>query len=265
MIKQLFTLILISFAFGACFVGLYRADEYHTVNATNTTEPTASVERPEAPSESPQDEESVQENTNLYENKNASEAKYEPVSPIETVNSEEIEEIAPEQTESIEPEPIEQTIISQEETHVETVTEEIARRGNIGRLVIPSVGVNVAVFEVSLYDEYNQAIVDGLDSAAHMSDSINHYGFIIVGDHVYQGFSAIKNSVVGSTTMYINKGTHQENYICTDIFIGYNGYGGKSGMFDINGNDVAGRNDGGLCLYTCNADGTITITFWQLM
>ena len=153
--------------------------------------------------------------------------------------------------------------LSYEETHIETVLEEMARRGNIGRLTIPSVGVNVALFETSVYNiNHSQVIVDAADSAAYLSDTMTHYGFVMIGDHVHQGFSAIKNTSIG-TVAYIDRGEYRESYVCTEKFIGYNGYGGRTGMFDTNGNDVAGRNPGGLCMYTCNSDGTITITFWQ--
>lgn len=144
-----------------------------------------------------------------------------------------------------------------------TVLDEMSERGNIGRLTIPTFGVDVALFDTSLYNfNHSQAIVDAIDSAAYISDTVDTYGFVIVGDHVYQGFDAIKQ-VSHGTILYIDKGACVESYVCTDIFIGYNGYGNKGGMFDINGNSVVGRNDGGLCLYTCNYDETITITFWQ--
>lgn len=146
---------------------------------------------------------------------------------------------------------------------VVTVLDEMSERGNIGRLTIPTFGVDVALFDTSLYNfSHSQAIVDAADSAAYISDTIDTYGFIIVGDHDYQSFDAIKQVSPG-TILYIDKGTFVESYVCTDIFVGYNGYGNKGGMFDINGNSVKGRNDGGLCLYTCNYDKTITITFWQ--
>lgn len=161
-------------------------------------------------------------------------------------------------------EPQEPLIDYSPEPDIESIAEEMVRRGNMGRLIIPSFGVDVALFEASLYDiNHSQNIVDASDSAAYLSDTVESYGFVIIGDHVYQGFSAIKESIPGSTTMYIDNGVYQTNYICTDIFLGYNGYNNQGGMFDINGNSVVGRNDGGLCLYTCNPDGTITITFWQ--
>lgn len=154
--------------------------------------------------------------------------------------------------------------LTTEEPYIETILEEMERRGNIGRLTIPSVGVNVALFNASIYDVgHSQGIVDRSDSAAYLYDADDYYGFDMIADHVHQGFNAIKWVTTGSTMAYIDYGTYTESYICTDMFIGYNGYGGRTGMFDANGSDVAGRNDGGLCLYTCNSDGTITITFWQ--
>lgn len=150
-----------------------------------------------------------------------------------------------------------------ETTPTFTVLDEMFERGNIGRLTIPSFGVDVALFETSLYNyNHSQSIVDAADSAAYISDTMDEYGFTIIGDHVYQGFHAIKQSVPG-TVLQIDRGTHVENYVCTEIFLGYNGYGNQGGMFDGEGNSVKGKNDGGICLYTCNPDGTITITFWQ--
>lgn len=150
--------------------------------------------------------------------------------------------------------------LTTEEPHIETVAEEMARRGNMGRLRISSVGVDVALFETSMYDiSHSQPIVDNADSAAYISDTIDDYGFIIIGDHVHQGFAAIKSSVPGVTIAEIDSGTNIQTYICTEIFIGYN----NGCLDDLNGNCIKGRNDGGICMYTCNSDGTITITFWQ--
>lgn len=142
---------------------------------------------------------------------------------------------------------------------VETVLDEIARRGNLARLTIPSVGVNVALFDASLYGGA-QAYVDAYDSAAYMRDSIEYYGFEIIGDHRHQGFNKMKNSTPGHTCAYIDYGTHKVTYICVDIFKGYNT--GKY-LVHLNGEVIAGENNGGICMYTCNLDDTITISFWQ--
>jgi uncharacterized protein YgiM (DUF1202 family) len=146
----------------------------------------------------------------------------------------------------------------------ETIAEEMARRGNIGRLIISSVGVNVALFNTSIYDpDDSQPIVDRSDSAAYMEDAMGYYGFVLIGDHRYQGFSAIKSSIPNRTIAKIDRGSRVDQYICVNKIIGYNGYGDRGGLFDLNGNSLADFYYGKLCLYTCNTDGTITMTFWN--
>lgn len=154
--------------------------------------------------------------------------------------------------------------LSKSQVHVETFEEEMQRRGNIGRLKIKSVDLDVALFKSSIYDlSHSQPVVDRTDSAAYLEDSKEYYGFIIIADHVHQGFSKIKQSVPNKTVLEINFKDKQENYICIEKIIGYNGYDGKTGIFDVDGKSIAWRHDNGICLYTCNSDGTITITFWE--
>ena len=134
------------------------------------------------------------------------------------------------------------------------------KSGSVGRLKIKSVGVDVALFEVSCYDsKKNQAVVDRKDSAAYMPDANDYFGFTIIGDHSNQGFVKMKNSIPGKTTAVIDFGTYKETYICTKKFKGKN----VGDLVDLNGNSIAGKNNGGLTMYTCNSDGTITITFWE--
>ena len=141
-----------------------------------------------------------------------------------------------------------------------SVLEEKKKRGNIGRLKISSVGVDVALFEVSCYDsKKNQSVVDKKDSAAYMTDANDYFGFTIIGDHSKQGFSKIKKSIPGKTTAVIDFGTYKETYICTKKFKGRN----VGDLVDLDGNSIAGQNNGGLTMYTCNDDGTVTITFWE--
>lgn len=146
----------------------------------------------------------------------------------------------------------------------ETIAEEMAKRGNIGRLIISSVGVNVALFNTSIFDsDDSQPIVDRSDSAAYMEDATGYYGFVLIGDHRYQGFSAIKSSIPNRTIAKIDRGSRVDQYICVNKIIGYNGYGDRGGLFDLNGNSIADSYYGQLCLYTCNTDETITMTFWE--
>lgn len=143
----------------------------------------------------------------------------------------------------------------------ETVAEEIARRGNIGRLTIPSVGLSVAIFHTTIFDaSQSQPIVDREDSAAYMPDAVRCYGQIVIADHVHQGFSLIKLAIPGTTYAHVDFGTYVDTYICTNKFIGKNT---GNDLVDLNGVSVEGKNSGGICMYTCNSDDTITITYWQ--
>lgn len=159
------------------------------------------------------------------------------------------------------PEPVKVVVQQSSKPTNETVAEEMARRGSIGRLTIPSVGLSVALFQTTIWHgSQSQPVVDAVDSAAYMPDAVDCFRQIIIADHVHQGFSAIKSAVPGSTYAYIDFGTYTNSYICTNKFIGYNN---GHGLTDLNGVSITGQNDGGTCMYTCNADGTITITYWQ--
>lgn len=142
----------------------------------------------------------------------------------------------------------------------ESVQEEMARRGNVGRLYINSCGVNVALFAADLSNlSAGQAIVDRKDSAAYYSSS--YWGYALIADHRHQGFDGIKKSVAGSTTAYIDFGSYQQGLVCVSRFVGYNGWNGVGGLYTTSGEPVGIGGD--LCMYTCNTDGTVTITFWN--
>lgn len=156
-----------------------------------------------------------------------------------------------------EPDPLERIYSSTTRAEIQA---EMAKRGSCGRLFIPGVGVDVAIFDATLYDaKQSQPIVDAEDSAAYMTDGVPWWGFPIVADHVHQGFAAIKKSVAGETVAYMHFGDRVEAYMCTRVFRGYN----EGTLTDLDGNPIKGTNPGGLCMYTCNSDGSITITFWQ--
>lgn len=133
----------------------------------------------------------------------------------------------------------------------ETVLEEMANRpGMVGRLVIPSVGVNVALFSGS-----DQAIVDAQDSAAYFSAGNS----MVIGDHWNQGFTKIKNCAVG-TKAYIYRGDSIETLTCTNVCRGINN------DYDILHEDGTSATTGSwLLMYTCNGANyhDITITIWS--
>ena len=140
-----------------------------------------------------------------------------------------------------------------EEPKQETVAEEIVRRGMTCRLTIPSVGVNVGCF----WGTNNlQTLVDASDSAALFS----YGGMTIIADHRHQGFSAMKNSSIG-TKAYMNYGDHTEEYVCIANFKGHNT---GHALTDNNDTDISELYPGYLAMYTCNENWqNITITIWQ--
>ena len=133
----------------------------------------------------------------------------------------------------------------------ETVLKEMANRpGMVGRLVIPSVGVNVALFSGS-----SQAIVDAQDSAAYFSAG----NAMVIGDHWNQGFTKIKSCTVG-TKAYIYRDDSIETLTCTNVCRGINN------DYDILYEDGTSATTGSwLLMYTCNGANyhDITITFWS--
>ena len=133
----------------------------------------------------------------------------------------------------------------------ESVLAEMQRRpGMNGRLVIPSVGVNVALF-----DGHAQRFVDAKDSAAYFLAG----NTMLVGDHWNQGFSKIKNCHAG-TLAYIYRGTSVQTLTCTGVCSGING---DSDLLYADGSSAT--MGGGTLMYTCNGANyhDVTLTFWR--
>jgi prepilin-type processing-associated H-X9-DG protein len=133
----------------------------------------------------------------------------------------------------------------------ESVQAEMQRRpGMNGRLVIPSVGVNVALF-----DGHAQRFVDAKDSAAYFLAG----NTMVVGDHWNQGFSKIKNCHAG-TLAYIYRGTSVQTLTCTGVCSGING---DSDLLYADGSSAT--MGGGTLMYTCNGANyhDVTLTFWR--
>lgn len=132
-----------------------------------------------------------------------------------------------------------------------------SRHGMIGRLIIPDVGVDVALF-----NRYTQSTVDNKDSAGTYR---YNGGQMVIADHKNQGFSAMKNSVPEQTIAYINDGETIKTYICVDNNVGSNKSNGiPYDLLDCNGDSIYLQNTGGMCMYTCNDHwSSITYTYWQ--
>lgn len=125
-----------------------------------------------------------------------------------------------------------------------------SRPGMVGRLTIPSLGINVALFASN-----SQAVVDAADSAAYFGFG----GATIIGDHWNQGFSAIRSAYPGMVA-YIDDGTSKRTLTCTGVMTGTNtGYD----LLDASGVSVSAR--GGYVMYTCNGSNwqSVTLAFFS--
>ena len=132
-----------------------------------------------------------------------------------------------------------------------------SRSGMIGRLIIPFLGVDVALF-----NRYTQGVVDRQDSAGTYR---YNGGQMVIADHKNQGFSATKASVPNETIAFINDGQTIKPYICVENNVGSNKSNGiPYDLLDCNGESIYLQNEGGLCMYTCNHHwSSITYTYWQ--
>lgn len=133
--------------------------------------------------------------------------------------------------------------------------------GDIGRLVIPTVNYSAALYNGLLGSSaYSQGIVDATDSACY----INCYGYTIyIGDHNYQGFENMKNSIPNVTKAYIYElDGSVTTYTCVAKHFNSTRINGE--IYDENrintfdsGYDIA--------MVTCNdAWGySVTVTYWN--
>lgn len=123
----------------------------------------------------------------------------------------------------------------------------------VGRLYIPSVDINVA-----LYDGWEQEITDRKDSANYFQFYLNRNDKIIA-DHNYQEFSKLFNVKVGTTGYIEFNDGHIKNIECIKVLSGHNT---KTDITDKNGNSLIGKN--GYLMYTCqNGWENIHICLWK--
>ena len=117
-----------------------------------------------------------------------------------------------------------------------------------GRLYIPDVGINVALYCVDYYDDQDaQWICDAEDSAVYMTG----WGVTpFIGDHTNQGFSGIR-SCVDDTKAFIRHDGNTYVYDCTYVGGGTNdGYN----IYDWNGEMIWNHGSNDLGMYTCNGN-----------
>lgn len=128
----------------------------------------------------------------------------------------------------------------------------------LGRLKIPSVGINVGLFRQ--YQDEGGPIVDAWDSAALFSTTS---GCTVIGDHNNQGFNAIKRIVPGDIAEIHNIDGNIDAYVCVDVIQGHNT---GDYLSDADGNKLYEVYADKLLCYTCNDHWTnITVVVFEKM
>lgn len=119
-------------------------------------------------------------------------------------------------------------------------TDDTAYPRFVGRLYIPDVGIDVA-----LYRSNKQAVVDRKDSAAYF-DLATHPYHMIVADHWNQGFATLEDVEEGMEAYITDKDGVTTYYKCVEVLDGHN-----TGhiITDSRYREVVSRSD--LLLYTC--------------
>lgn len=187
-------------------------------------------EQPETPEHMEEPVESSEESIEVESSEESIEST--PESSEESVESESSAENSSTPEESPE-ESIESTPESSAESSVPVSDWDYydgGRYGDKGRLIIPSVGVSVALYQCDWFDKSHggQTCVDNYDSAAWLvAENIPDYwsdyfdNSVIIADHTEQGFNAIKSMTCGDIAYIYNSDGTCEKYehIKTD----YNG------------------------------------------
>lgn len=123
----------------------------------------------------------------------------------------------------------------------------------VGRLRIPEVGVDVA-----LYRSNKQYVVDRVDSAAYF-DLSPWRGHFCIADHNTQDFGPLVDVEVGMIANIIKKDGTVAYYQCVEVFDGHNT--GKY-ISDWGGKIVMARAD--LLMYTCLGYWrNVRVTLWN--
>ena len=126
-----------------------------------------------------------------------------------------------------------------------------SRAGMIGRWQMPSVGIDVALFNSG-----SQETVDNVDSAAYF-----RFGTMYtIADHSNQKFKVLNKCEVGDKA-FIDNGLEKVEYVCTAKFKGHNT---TKDLTDENYNTIKYSNEGGITCYTCDGGWqNIWVLFFQ--
>jgi len=132
--------------------------------------------------------------------------------------------------------------------------------GTLGRLYIPSVNINVAVYKANVMGDENynaQTIVDNKDSAAYYKLG-NKY---IIADHNFQGFNRLYNIEAGVKAYIKQSDGKIATYKLKNKFIGQNI---SYDLTNKEGTSIQNL-DGELVIYTCyTSSKIIMVTMWDL-
>lgn len=136
--------------------------------------------------------------------------------------------------------------------------------GDAGRLVIPSVGVDVEVYNASIDFGVSQAICDAENSAVefytgfpheYITDTLEPIVTVdtpYIGDHKGQGFEAIKSCVPGTEAFIVNTDGTVSRYVCS--VVDPNGANTGEEVMDSAGLPLRSDTSCSISLYTCNQD-----------
>lgn len=222
---------------GRAFILQVSPDEEIIHYITETTQPTA--ETTESPEVTKATEETIEETVSTI--------------PEEEIKVEETEEtIVVEETEAAKPtEEPKETQKSAEQIN-SLYADDYNYSNFYGRLYIPSVGIDVA-----LYRGVSQSATDRADSAAIFA--YGSYDGEIIADHNNQDFSKLFNVVVGTTGYIQLSNGNVINIKCVEVI---NGHNTGTELTDENYNVVMGKYD--YLMYTCrNGWKNIRICQWN--
>lgn len=154
------------------------------------------------------------------------------------------------------------TAEQKEQNPVEDASGEIRERaGMIGRLVIPDVGVDAALFESSADAASRQKVVDAMDSALYIPGTDGERD--IIADHARQGFAQMEKAVPGKTLLYLNGSGTTKVFRCTTCEVG-SGTNTGSDLLGEDGKSILVQKDGNLILYTCHGLWkSVSYTVWE--
>lgn len=125
----------------------------------------------------------------------------------------------------------------------------------IGRLTIPSVGIDVGCYEFDerQYDDvtYLSNTMDRRDSAVKFwypsTTASNEAGSWTFADHNYQGFAKLKDFSSGDSMRITSPDGDIEEYIVTEVLKGKN----EDRDLTVNGTSIIGQKSDEIILYTC--------------